>query len=251
MTKDFCERMFVKYVEKTFGQLDSVCENIRNSDTLKQCDKDFLIYRLKNYYNIFDDNCSDLTNFARLIEQIEIVNGFQENCDDNDDLEIDVECEALKKKYGIDLLEIFHRNIGFSKVLKDSPWKFFYGDLIITDPCYIKHFDYKDFNLCHDTMTGDCRYVLLDKTNKTQLGHFCSDSGMACVEYLNEIMRHDPYCLERIEEHSRVIIRDFSGDVRYRIICKRKNKYELLIEGMGRNYNTGRKIDFITEQTIF
>jgi len=81
---------------------------------------------------------------------------------------------------------------------------------------------------------------------------------MVCVDTLENILKRKPDFLEKYGEWCRTIIKNFKGMVRFKIVCldEQRDKvkfdtwnYEVRVEGMGVNTETGEKICFITSQT--
>jgi len=111
----------------------------------------------------------------------------------------------------------------------------FDGDIVITDPCYIRYngkpIDWgsheeriKEAGLCNRTYYGDWGCTVFaamgpvghsyDKSAK--IGEFCADSGMVCVLDIRDAMRICPDIDKWIVEHDwwATVIRGFKGKVR-------------------------------------
>lgn len=95
------------------------------------------------------------------------------------------------------------------------------GDIIITDPCYIKKYVHTTHN--QDTYYGDwgCHVWETDETFKPSddaetIGEFCADAAEVCVTDIRNA--HDPDGLEKyLSEHSHVafVLRGFKGIIEY------------------------------------
>ncbi|MBQ3342444.1 MAG: hypothetical protein IJG84_11150 [Kiritimatiellae bacterium] len=111
----------------------------------------------------------------------------------------------------------------------------FDGDIVITDPCYIrengKRIDWgsheammKDVGLCNRTYYGDWGCTVFaamgpvghsyDKSAK--IGEFCADAGMVCVLDMRDARRMCPDIDKWIAEHywCATVISGFKGKVR-------------------------------------
>ena len=149
------------------------------------------------------------------------------------------------------------------KRLLDSEWINIKGDIVITDPCYTTNDWGKGFvtdilPLYRDTIYGDWSCTTYNKDTNEVIGRFCADSGMVCVDTLEEILKRKPDFMEAYGEWYRTIIKNFEGKVRFNIVCiddinelKKFDiwHYEVEVEGVGINTLTGEKIRFYTTQT--
>ena len=116
---------------------------------------------------------------------------------------------------------------------------YFKGDILITDPCYLKkdnekgREDWRKSNgvhlsafglkkyLCRGTGYGDwsCHTFRGDfkkkgLTEKDVLGQFCADAGLVCVVLLDEVLKYNPefdYHINRL--WTTTLIKDFDGDI--------------------------------------
>lgn len=129
------------------------------------------------------------------------------------------------------------------------------GDIIITDPCYIRKFVcttheqdtlYGDWG-CHVWQTGeDCNII-----NSKAIGQFCADSSMVCVTDICKA--HDRESIEaflRRSPHAACLIEGFDGIVEYvkRTVCYNGSTgVELIIRGKGKQH--GKPFYFATCQT--
>ncbi len=154
----------------------------------------------------------------------------------------------------------------YKYVLRDTEWKHFEGDLIITDPCYLmpdgvfgerwnglwddleEMLETKGF--IRDTICGDWSCTVFDTDFKNPIGKFCADGGMVCVALLEDVLKFNPkfdYHLNR--EWTTAWLKDFHGDIRMTVS---EDHYEydgedytdhlVRIEGRG-------NINFTTSQT--
>ena len=73
--------------------------------------------------------------------------------------------------------------IWMNKRIMDSKPKYFKGDIIITDPCYVlKHIDREKVEyIARDTIYGDWSCTTFNTDTKEAIGKFCADSGMVAV----------------------------------------------------------------------
>lgn len=125
---------------------------------------------------------------------------------------------------------------------KKSEWtciaeREFDGDIVITDPCYIREtdrsFDWderealmKDIGLISRTFYGDwgCTVFRTGEDSKVgfigseceEIGNFCADAGMVCVIYMRDARRMSPDIDKWIAEHDwcATVIHGFKGTVR-------------------------------------
>lgn len=155
----------------------------------------------------------------------------------------------------------------------DSEMISFTGDIIITDPCYIRLYgdgdeDWSELGFTkymeRDTIYGDWDCTTFDRNTKEKLGEFCADSGMVGVFLLDEVLKYNPGVLDTLPEYCRTIIRDFDGDVQFKVSEERWTvnedtpyvekgqvmlNYAVTVEGDGVNMRTGAPIVFVGTQT--
>ena len=160
------------------------------------------------------------------------------------------------------------------KNLQDSEPKFYSGDIIITDPCYLMR-THDDWHKCEcgdfmenlgfenfmvrDTICGDWSCTTFDSDTKEKIGSFCADAGEVGVFLLDEVLKYNPdfnYHIEKI--WTTTLIKDFEGTVQFTVTeesyeynGKREVEYVVRVIGHGKNKATGEPINFITIQTGF
>ena len=115
-----------------------------------------------------------------------------------------------------------------------------------------------------DTIYGDWSCTTFDKNTREELGEFCADSGMVGVFMLDEVLKYNPGVLDTLPEYCRTIIRDFDGDVQFKVSEKRWTvdedtsyakkgqvmlDYAVTVEGDGVDMRTGAPIVFVGTQT--
>lgn len=162
----------------------------------------------------------------------------------------------------------------------DSDPMYFNGDIIITDPCYLKdgmnlsEDVIEDRDLCmakidecfengigmqRNTIYGDWSCTTFDMNTKQPIGEFCADGGMVCVIKLDDVFAFNPNFNYHTEKTwTTTLIKDFCGTVQFKVKeepyeyeGKQEVDYIVFVEGHGVNKVTGEKIDFITSQTGF
>lgn len=170
----------------------------------------------------------------------------------------DEELVQLEKLHSL----FWHVN-DFDYRLRNSEWKHFDGDILITDPCYLKDnnemysedidllYDMVEkYGMWRDTIYGDWSCSTFDADTKNRIGRFCADSGNVCVIPLNDVLKFNPNFTYHIKrEWTTTWIKDFHGDVRF-IVNEEHYEYEgkdcidyaVQVEGKG-------NINFITSQT--
>lgn len=170
-------------------------------------------------------------------------------------------------------------SINYDRYLDSEP-RFFDGDIIITDPCYIIRED-NDWGKCgygsnmemlgiknyitRDTLYGDWSCTTFNSDTKEVIGEFCADAGLVSVFDLAEVLAYNPdfdYHTERT--WTTTLVKDFKGTVQfvvkhiegvYENTTKWWNKgdkwedYVVEVVGHGINKATGEPIDFIGTQT--
>ena len=118
-----------------------------------------------------------------------------------------------------------------SKVVES---KYFKGDIIITDPCYVCKKDNDDWDksnfgynlnrlgisnfITTDTLYGDWGCHTFNKDTKEVIGQFCADAGLVTVCLLDEVLKYNPdfkqnYMVKR--PWCVTIIKDFDGTVSF------------------------------------
>jgi hypothetical protein len=108
--------------------------------------------------------------------------------------------------------------------------KYFKGDIIITDPCYIIKNYNPEWSFCEygdkmevlgintyltsATLYGDWSCTTYKKENSEVLGHFCADAGLVSVFLLEEVLKYNPFFNYHITKpHTTTLIKDFDGEV--------------------------------------
>lgn len=141
--------------------------------------------------------------------------------------------------------------IWMNKRIMDSKPKYFKGDIIITDPCYVlKHIDREKVEyIARDTIYGDWSCTTFNTDTKEAIGKFCADSGMVAVISLDDVLAQDPTFDDYKTEYAYTVIRDFEGYVHFKVDKtyfeyegKRCADYNVHVVGKG-------NINFITSQT--
>lgn len=157
--------------------------------------------------------------------------------------------------------------------------KFFDGDIIITDPCYIMRDDdwersgYSDNmgilgihnHITHDTLYGDWSCTTFNSDTKEIIGNFCADAGLVSVILLDEVMKYNPTFDYHINKPwTTTLIKDFSGVVEFVVVHEegiyedttswhKKGEHweddELQVVGRGINKTTKEPLNFIAYQT--
>lgn len=173
--------------------------------------------------------------------------------------------QFVEDELGFGRLISAFRNYGALSCLMDSEYVFIEGDIVITDPCYTTNswcngFDPYSLPLCRDTIYGDWSCTTYNKEEKEdrEIGQFCADAGMVCVDTLDNILVRKPTFLEEYPEWCRTIIPNFKGKVKIEVVCVNKEKdeeqfdifnYEVRIVGDGCDKKTGKSYNFYTTQT--
>lgn len=119
----------------------------------------------------------------------------------------------------------------------------FDGDIVITDPCYIRYsgkpIDWhsheermKEVGLCNETYYGDWGCTVFaamgpvghSYDESAKIGEFCADAGMVCVLDMRDAMRICPDIDKWIVEHDwcATVIRGFKGKVRLMTMTKKR-----------------------------
>ena len=168
-----------------------------------------------------------------------------------------------KNKEILDNFTTIKRKIDMWKYqLIDSAPVRFDGDIIITDPCYIRdHESDNDFDwlewaenngICRDTIYGDWSCTTYNKDSKEELGHFCADSGTVCVVSLEKVLKANPmFNYHSTHPWTTTLIKDFHGEVGFEVKETHSEweeedyiDYEVQVVGRG-------NINFFTTQTGF
>jgi hypothetical protein len=155
----------------------------------------------------------------------------------------------------------------------DTEKKFFDGDILITDPCYVVRAEHHgiapitrdDWDSCdygydmerlgintyitHETMYGDWSCTVFDATTrgKKSLGDFCADAGLVSVFLLSEITAYNPHFMDYYNERPWIgtIIPDFKGTAQ--IVVKEDRTCTVIGDGV--DSSTGETITFYSKQT--
>ena len=121
----------------------------------------------------------------------------------------------------------------------------FDGDIVITDPCYIRetgqridwsvHEEWmKEFGLCNTTYYGDWGGTVFQAGEDSkvgfigpeckEIGQFCADAGMVCVLDMRDARRMSSDIDKWIAEHGwcATIIKGFRGKVRLMTMTKKR-----------------------------
>ena len=119
----------------------------------------------------------------------------------------------------------------------------FDGDIVITDPCYIretgKQIDWdvheewmKEFGLCNTTYYGDWGCTVFaamgpvghEYKDNAKIGEFCADAGMVCVLDMRDARRLSKDFDDWIEKHKwcATVIKGFKGKVRFMTMKTRR-----------------------------
>lgn len=146
----------------------------------------------------------------------------------------------------------------------------FDGDIIITDPCYLRRKDDNNFDdsdlekygihgISSQTFYGDWSCHTFDAINKDEngdpkiLGKFCADGGMVCVADLNSVLKYNPdFDYHKKKEWTTTWINNFKGTVCISIGQNEQERwpaYIVRVVGKGIDKKTGGPIEFATLQT--
>lgn len=200
-------------------------------------------------------------------------------------INIDLEKEDVEK-YGDDICESFekfykmayayHNFLGYGdpeltpySEAEDKVMEFD-GDIIITDPCYLRRRDINNFDdfdlgkqgihgISSQTFYGDWSCHTFDMINADEngnpkiLGEFCADGGMVCVADLNSVLKYNAAFDYYIEKPwTTTLIKNFKGTVTIKIDQEPDDQwpsYTVHVVGKGINKETGEPISFDTRQT--
>ena len=145
----------------------------------------------------------------------------------------------------------------------------FDGDIIITDPCYLRRRDDNEFNdqnlgergihgISAQTFYGDWSCHTFDSINKDEdgdpkvLGQFCADGGMVCVADLKTVLKYNPdFNFHKERDWTTTWIDNFKGTVTIKIDQNTEEwpAYIVHVVGKGIDKETGEPIEFDTMQT--
>ncbi len=145
----------------------------------------------------------------------------------------------------------------------------FDGDIIITDPCYLRRRDDNEFNdqnlgergiqgISAQTFYGDWTCHTFDSINKDEdgdpkvFGQFCADGGMVCVTDLSTVLKYNPdFDFHKARDWTTTWIENFKGTVTIKIDQNEQEwpAYIVHVVGKGINKETGEPIEFDTVQT--
>lgn len=167
----------------------------------------------------------------------------------------------LAKTFPYDRL-VYLSNCNYERYLDSEPTHF-YGDIIITDPCYILKDEDREMawdeglesvipgSIERSTIYGDWSCTTFDAKTKEPIGNFCADGGMVCVCDLNEVLKVNPDYNDHVDyPHAVTVIKDFDGKVWFEVKHNtRWNDFYVHVRGKGKNIKTGVPIEFITKQT--
>lgn len=144
------------------------------------------------------------------------------------------------------------------KRMLDSEPIYFDGDIIITDPCYMRReddLDYKEFEVSliqymeRDTLYGDWSCTVYNPDTHEKLGEFCADSGMVAVALRGEVLKYNPTYTTK--SWAGTVIENFKGTVQFIVTKEGNDDYSVHVVGKGINKITGEPINFISHQTGF
>ena len=136
------------------------------------------------------------------------------------------------------------------------------GDIIITDPCYIRKYINPEHS--RSTIYGDwscavwqCKKDQDPEPNAKSFGEFCADSGMVCVTNIKGCENRDK--IEQwVKDHKwcATIINNFKGKVKYiirRVYFPYKKNWDYgdMLHIRGDGIKDGKDFSFITSQTDF
>lgn len=255
MNKEYCEAKRNELYNKFANAKNDIIRNISESDIFKNMDKKYLIQRVRE---LGFDEC-DERSWKSIIEGIHGIN-YPDDIFDFYFYSLD---KFVNDTLGFGKLFSVCNRLSSVKDIEDSDWVDFDGDVVITDPCYTTDEWGDGFNfyappLFRDTIYGDWSCTTYETETNKELGDFCADSGMVCVDTLENILVRKPTFLEEIPEWCRTIIPNFKGKVKFEIVCTNKEddekefslfNYEVRVVGDGCNKSTGKAYNFYTTQT--
>ena len=134
----------------------------------------------------------------------------------------------------------------------------FDGDIIITDPCYMRRDDDHDYEelgnsltqyMERDTLYGDWSCTVYNSDTREKLGEFCADSGIVAVVLREEVLKYNPAYVG--ESWTETVIENFKGTVQFVVTETGNDDYSVHVVGKGINKTTGELINFISYQTGF
>ena len=244
----------IKKIKKAVEETEHLGEAKRQEILKKIENKDYYLVNMDIRLGIILYNVENKTEDASILEkELEYFNGL-----------------------GLDEMSSW-REYDFDAIMErlcDSEPKFFSGDIIITDPCYIlKHGERDDWSLCdcgyemeelgiqnymtRSTNYGDWSCTTYNSDTKEPIGEFCADAGLVSVFLLDEVLKYNPgfdYHIQR--KWTTTLIKDFEGMVQFTVTEEpyeyegsKYVEYVVRVVGHGKNKVTGEPINFITEQT--
>jgi hypothetical protein len=112
-----------------------------------------------------------------------------------------------------------------NKRITNSKPRYFKGNIIITDPCYVlKDIDVNKVNYIErDTIYGDWSCNTINTETNEIIGHFCADSGMVAVINLDDVLKLKPDFDDYKKEYAYTVIENFDGYVKFNVT---KNYFE-------------------------
>lgn len=136
--------------------------------------------------------------------------------------------------------------------------KYFNGDIIITDPCYILKKNTNDWELCNygqnmnalginnylcnSTIYGDWSCTTFEEKTCKELGVFCADAGLVAVFLLDEVLKYNPdFNYHKERPWTTTLIKGFNGEISIEAFDTKYDK-EVSVVGKG-------NINFYTVQT--
>lgn len=252
MDKEWIDKKIGIMQDKIAEAKQEVIKQINASDIFTSLDKKYLIEKVRTSpFNI------DVGEFKWIIYGI---NGL--NHPDDYKFFINEE-QIVYKDLAFGKLQDAIRHLNSLGRLMDSNWVYMEGDIVITDPCYTTDewcdgFELESLPLCRDTIYGDWSCTTYDTNTHEEMGEFCADAGMVCVDTLENILKRKPKFLEEYGVWCRTIIKNFKGMIGFVVVCLDEESdnnnfntwnYEVRVVGEGVNTETGKKINFFTTQT--
>ena len=166
------------------------CKLIEQDNNFQSVDKKYLIEKVRT--------CQDATtnDFQWLIYGIKCV---------NQDEDIFGNEKYVDSELGFEILQNCKSMLTAIKGLLDSEWVDIEGDIVITDPCYTTDKWCEGFKpdllpLCRNTIYGDWSCMTYDKKTKEPIGNFCADTGMVCIDTLENILKRKPDFIDEYGE---------------------------------------------------
>lgn len=225
-----------------------------------ETEANFLSYDMKYLFHSTEDEETILLKSGMSVEQ------WRKSVDDLkiEDYVHNLFCDNLYDKY------------------LDSEPKYFEGDIIITDPCYIiDELTDGDWEKCgygfymealgishymtRDTLYGDWSCTTYNSDTAKVIGDFCADAGLVSVFLLDEVLKYNPHFDYHIRKPwTTTWIKNFKGTVQFVVKhktgkykydfenCKAGDEWEdysVCVIGKGVNKVTGEPLNFDTMQT--